>query len=367
MDYAESGVNIKLGDQCSKILYEAAKLTWENRGGKLGEVIIPYDDFSGVRGIDVSGLPAGSIVNLGLDGVGTKMEVAERVGNFRTIAYSLIMGVCDDAVVKGAEPVLVGSILDVNSLEGHIDKVKQLAEGSVNAAKEANVAIINGELAELGNRVNGYGKFNSNWGATVLWFAKKERLLTGDKIGIGDSLIGLKEEGFRANGLSLVRKIMKEHHGRYWHKQKSSGLTYGEQVLMPAKIYTKAIVEMFGGYSDEPKAEIHGVVNVTGGGIPGKLGRALKNTNLGALVHDPFEPPEIMSHVQELGEVSDEEAYKTWNMGQGMVVVTPDPVSVMLVSDNYGIESRIIGRVKSDNGMKIVSKGCYNPGKEIFF
>src|SRR3989344_7302373 len=116
MNYEDAGVNIDLGDNVSQILYHAARQTWENRKGKLGEVIVPFDDFSGVRAIDVSGLPAGTLMNISFDGVGTKMELAERVGDHKTIAYDLLAMVCDDAVVRGAEPVLIGSILDVNSL-----------------------------------------------------------------------------------------------------------------------------------------------------------------------------------------------------------------------------------------------------------
>ena len=116
VDYKSSGVNIELGDDVSKILYNAAKQTWDNRKGKLGELIVPFDDFSGVRAIDVSNLPTGTLMNIGFDGVGTKMELAERINDHRTIAYDLFAMVCDDAVVRGAEPVLIGSILDVNSL-----------------------------------------------------------------------------------------------------------------------------------------------------------------------------------------------------------------------------------------------------------
>src|SRR3989339_342830 len=141
MTYMDSGVNIELGDDVSKILYNAAKQTWENRKGGIGEVIVPFDDFSGVRAIDVSGLPKGTMMNIGFDGVGTKVEIAERTGNYSTLAYDLFAMVCDDAVVSGAEPVLIGSILDVNSLTGSIEKVKQLAHGYVAAAKEANVAV----------------------------------------------------------------------------------------------------------------------------------------------------------------------------------------------------------------------------------
>ena len=358
--YADSGVNIELGDDVSKILYNAAKETWKNRKGKLGELIVPFDDFSGVRAIDVSNLPKGTLMNMGFDGVGTKMEIAERINEHRTIAYDLFAMVCDDAVVRGAEPVLIGSILDVNSLgkgkETYTEQVRQLAQGYIGAAKAANVAIVNGEVAELGNRVGGYGKFHYNWGAGVVWFAKKERMFTGYEIKNGDQLIGLKEEGFRSNGLSLVRKIMESEFGKEWHKNKE-GNALAALVLRPSKIYSGAVVEMFGGYNGNPKAEIHGVAHITGGGIPGKLGRVLKPSGLGAIIYDPFEPGYIMKYCQEKGNVPDRDAYKTWNMGQGMIIISPEPGKIIDISKSHNIEAKVIGCVREKPGVQIKSKG----------
>src|SRR5205085_67005 len=146
--------------------------------------------------------------------------------------------VCDDAVVRGAEPVLIGSILDVRSLAkdgvSHIDEIRQLATGYIGAAKAANVAIVNGEVAELGSRVGGYGDFNYNWGAGVVWFAKKDRMFTGKEVKEGDYLVGLAEQGFRSNGLSLVRKILKEKFGEEWHTD-FGGMVYGQLALQPSQ------------------------------------------------------------------------------------------------------------------------------------
>ena len=376
--YADSGVNIELGDDASQVLYEAAKLTWENRKDRLGKLVVPFDDFSGVRAIDVSGLPKGTLMNIGFDGVGTKMELAERVGDHRTIAYDLFAMVCDDAVVRGAEPVLIGSILDVNSLgkdgENYIKQIKQLAEGYIGAAKAANVAIVNGEVAELGSRVGGYGKFNYNWGAAVVWFANKDRMFTGREIKEGDLLVGLREEGFRSNGLSLVRRIMQKNYGDDWHQKSITGghsleRVMARAILTPSRIYTGAVVDMFGGYNGEPRAEIHGVAHITGGGIPGKLGRVLKPNGLGANIVFPFEPSDIMSYIQSIGQVSDEEAYKTWNMGQGMIVIIPNSSdrNVIEVAKEHRISSRVIGEVVKNQGITIKSAGVYSRGKEIKF
>ena len=370
--YADSGVNVELGDEVSKMLYEAAKHTWVNRKGKLGEVIVPFDDFSGIRYIDVAGLPEGTVMNISFDGVGTKMQMAEGINDHRTIAHDLIAMVCDDAVVRGGEPVLVGSILDVNSLEDaekkpFFDQVRQLAEGYITAGNEANVAIVNGEVAELGSRVQGYGPFNYNWGASVVWFANKDRLFTGKEIKVGDTLVGLREEGFGSNGLSLVRKIMEGNHGDEWHMVlwKEGPKNLGEHVLTPCRIYSKAVVDMFGGYDleVEPKAEVHGVAHITGGGLPGKIGRMLKPSGLGAFIEEPFEPSEFMLYTQALGNVADEEAYGTWNMGQRMVIATPEPGEVIRTAAEYGIFAQRIGYVKFEPGIKIVNRGAFCPDR----
>lgn len=376
--YADAGVNIELGDDVSEILYNAAKQTWDNRKGRLGELIVPFDDFSGVRAIDVSGLPAGTLMNIGFDGVGTKMELAERVNDHRTIAYDLFAMVCDDAVVRGAEPVLIGSLLDINSLgsedEPYLEQVRQLAEGYINAAKAANVAIVNGEVAELGNRVGGYGDFNYNWGAAVVWFAKRDRLFTGREIKEGDSLVGLRETGFRSNGLSLVRKIMQKNYGGGWHQRKRDGehdleRKMAREVLTPSKIYTGAVVDMFGGYDQEPKVEVHGVAHITGGGVPGKLGRVLKPSGYGAVIDEPFEPSDIMLYIQGIGNVEDAEAYKTWNMGQGMIIVSSNPYRVIDVARNHGIEAKQIGYVTKDSSIRISNRGAMHekgPSELVF-
>ncbi|MBI2124928.1 hypothetical protein HYU08_00055 [Candidatus Woesearchaeota archaeon] len=369
--YADSGVNIELGDDVSKILYNAAKQTWDNRKGKLGELIVPFDDFSGVRAIDVSNLPSGTLMNIGFDGVGTKMELAERINDHRTIAYDLFAMVCDDAVVRGAEPVLIGSILDVNSLGNvhgtFIEQVRQLADGYINAAKDANVAIVNGEVAELGTRVGGFGQFNYNWGAAVVWFANKDRLFTGREIQAEDYLVGLQETGFRSNGLSLVRKIMKAIHGEDWHTQTYGGESLARLALEPSKIYSGAVVDMFGGFENEPKAKVHGVAHITGGGVPGKLGRILKPSGLGATLSEPFSPAELMLYCQERGNVPDQEAYKTWNMGQGMIIITPEPEKVMQVSKAHHLESKVIGQVESKPGIRILNSGAYSNNQYLNF
>ncbi len=365
--YASSGVHNEMKEKASEVLYNASKLTWKNRQEKVGEILKEYfDNFSGIRVFNIGGLPKDSVMCLGFDGVGTKMELGERIAKHDTIAYDLFAMVCDDAVVRGGEPIVVGSVLDVNTLgdEEYIDLVRQLAKGYVGAAEAAGVAVINGEIAELGARVGGYGPFNYNWSAGAVWIARKDRLFTGKEIEVGDKIVGLQENGFRSNGLSLLRKIMKEKYGAEWHKEQPD---LCEQALAPSIIYCKAVAEMFGGFDRKPKAEIHGYTHVTGGGVPGKLGRTLKPSGYGAVIDSPYEPPKIMSIAQELGKVADKEAYRTWNMGQGGLVETIEPDKVIKVAEKHGIRAKVIGYITKEPGIKITSAGWENPGQILEF
>ena len=376
-NYKDAGVDVELGDDASRVLYEAAKRTWENRKGQFGEVLEFFPDFSGLRAVRIGGLPADSLTNLGFDGVGTKIEVAERIGRHDSVAYDLFAMVCDDAVVRGAEPVMVGSILDVNSLgrdgKNSIELVKQLAQGYIGAAKAANVAVVNGEVAELGARVHGAGDFNYNWGAGVAWFGRESNLLKGTEIKKGDSVVAFKENGFRSNGLSLVRKIMESKHGVGWvHQSFDESLldlerpyetqaahpqrTLGEMVLEPSIIYTRAVSAMFGGFLGEPRAKIHGVAHITGGGILGKLGRVLKPSGFGAVLDNLFAPPSIMKYTQSAGGIKYRDAYKTWNMGNGMLIITPEPDQVIAIAEEYGIDARRAGNVVNERSI-IIKRG----------
>ncbi len=371
MDYARSGVNIKLGDEASRMLYEAAKKSFALRKGSIGEVIVPFDDFSGLRVIDVSKLPSGSVMCLGFDGVGTKVEIAQRMQDHSTIAFDLLAMVCDDAIVRGGEPVLVGSVLDVSTLgkddDSNLKCVKDLAKGYLEAAKAANVAIINGELAELGNLIGGHGNFKYNWSSACIWFAKKERLFTGKEVREGDHVVVLEEKGFRSNGLSLTRKAFEEKYGENWHETKLDGKKLGSLVLTPSTIYSKLAVHLHGGFESDGCCEVHGVAHITGGGIPGKLGRVLKPSGLGAELEGLFSPCKAMLHCQEIGDISDEEAYRSWNMGQGLAIITPEPDKVISEAKKFGIKAMVAGKVVRKKGISLVSKGYFSEGKEIKF
>ena len=359
--YAAAGVDLDLGDAASRLLYEAAQRTWTQRQDRLGAVIIPHDDFSGIRAIEVGNLPPGSVMGVGFDGIGSKIEIAERMGVWDTLAHDLFAMVCDDAVTQGGEPVLVGTVLDVNRV--HLGAIGQIANGYVSAAAAAGVAVLNGELAECGPRLAGYGSFTCNWGAGVVWFARRDRLLSGAEVRAGDAIVGLAETGCRSNGFTLLRQILQREHGDDWHMVPYDGTTLGDLALQQSRIFAKAVVDMLGGMEGEPQASLHGVVHVTGGGIPGKLGRLLRRARLGADITSPLPPGTLLKYLQEHGPVSDREAYRVWNMGHGMLLCTPQPDAALGVAERHGISAQVVGRITTEPGIRLRSRGCFDEGK----
>lgn len=367
-------VNIALGDDVSKMLYEASKLTHDNRPGLVREA---YQSFSGFRSISLGQFNdiANLEMNLGFDGVGTKVEVSERLDDHSVVAHDLFAMVCDDAVVRGAEPMAIGTILDIRQLddtEHTREAVRQLAYGYVAAASLAKVVVVNGEVAELGNRVGGQGTFNYNWGAAILWLAHKDRVLTGDQILPGDSLVGLAEYGFRSNGITDVRKAMIEHYGDDWHNKvvrELGDVSLGRLVQRPSIIYSGFMSELTGGHDikKEPLAQVTGVAHITGGGQPSKLGRMLEPSGLGAEIADPIVPPEIMLKMQELRGFDDKTAYGKWHMGPGMIIATPEPEKVLKVAETRGVIAKEIGQITKKPDIRIRNRGVRQDSSWLYF
>jgi len=353
--YREAGVDLDLSERCSHILYEAAQKTFESRKGRFGEPCGEYAGFSGP--IYITELKDAYLLK-NSDGVGTKVEVAEKLGKHDTIAFDLLAMVCDDAAAMGAEPFAVTNTLNVRELDEGV--IEQLARGLVEAARCARVAVVGGELAVLGERIRGI----YIWDADCLAVLERSKAFRREEIRPGDRIIGLRERGFRSNGFTLIRRILEEHYGPDWvHKPYDSEKTWGEVVLTPSLLYTPILVEAVGPYGEPPRAEIKGAAHITGGGIPGNLPRCLPQ-GLGA--HITAEPPEPMLRLQELGSVGDREAYRVWNMGFGMLLITDDDM-ILKIAREHNVEAQEVGEVIDEPRIVIESRGASQEEKELIY
>jgi len=277
------------------------------------------------------------------DGIGTKAELAERTGIYTTLGYDLVAMVADDLVANGIEPVNLVNVLDVDKPDEEI--IDQLMQGLHAAAMECGIAIVGGEIAELGSRTGGWGpRMHFNWSATAIGVPRHGCApIDGGKIRAGDAVIALKSAGFRSNGFSLVRSILGQAFGPRWHEAPyGDGKTWGEIALTPSKLFTPAILELI-----DRGVSLRGVGHITGGGIPSKFGRVLKRSGLGARLDHLFEPQDFMKKLLEMGKVDFETGYRQWNMGNAMLVVVPpeEAAPTLSILSARGHSAQVAGEI----------------------
>ncbi len=332
-----TGTDLDLGNRCSKTAYTWARATFPLRMGRPGAPVMPVDGA-------FSNLMAYGPVRIAMtsDGIGTKVEIAERTGIYETLGFDLVAMVADDLAANGIEPTNLSNILDVDVLDHSI--VDSLMKGLHDAATFSRIAVTGGEIAELGGRIGGYGTgMHFNWCATAIGVLPPGREpITGTGISPNDVVIALRSPGFRSNGFSRARQILKEHYGEDWHTQRFGTSTWGTTLLTPSVIYSPLITKIL-----EANVPVGGIAHITGGGVPDNLGRVLRVKGLGAILDGLFPPAESMVRLQALGAISDETAYRQWNMGNGMLLVTlPERADdVISLAAAHGYEARTAGRI----------------------
>jgi phosphoribosylformylglycinamidine cyclo-ligase len=305
LDYKSAGVNIATGDEASHIMFAAARQTWSNRQEKLGEVHAAEQHFRTARYFHGASEVNDIVFGMNADGIGTKIELAERLQTYTTLGSDLLAMICDDAAINGGEPLHVTTVLDMARIDLTI--VRELAQGLVEAANKAGVAVLNGETAELQGRVGGFGSAPLNWAGTCLWAARLSTLRRLAKAQPGDSVIAVEERGFRSNGFSLIRAIFRRAFGETWTATSASA-DLVRFALQPSVIYTPLLLSLTGGVSGHAIEGLRACVNVTGGGLAGRLKFFRKIHHFGMdLSFTAFGPPDEMREVCALGAVALEE------------------------------------------------------------
>jgi len=227
-------------------------------------------------------------------------------------------------------------------------------EGLSAACNFANMTVTGGEIAELGNRICGYGdKMHFNWCSTAIGVLPEilERPIDGSTIQPGDVVIALQSRGFRSNGFSLLRKTMLANFGEEWHTEAyDENKTWGEALLTPSLIYSPIINTII-----SEKITPKGVVHITGGGIADNFRRVLKTNKFGAKLDNLFEPLELMQRVIELGKINPEDAYLYWNMGNGMLMVAEegDVEQILKLAEASGYQARKAGYITESPNIEI--------------
>jgi len=350
-NYKESGVDVKLGDECSRIAYEACQQTFHNQTIDLVKPETLEGGFSGP--LEITTEIKGSHLVKNSDGVGSKAIVAQRMNKHDTLGYDLVAMLADDTSSTGAIPIAGTNTIDLHHAQPEL--VTQLMDGLVKACKIANISMVGGEIAELPDQVKGYSN-SYIWNGDLLGVLEVNKQINGSSITPDQSIVALRSRGIRSNGLTLARKICTQNFGNKWHEKSfEEGVSWGDILLKPSRICTPALVGLNGSYKENPRAKVTGIVHLTGGGLS-NLNRILPE-GMGASMDNLFAPQKEFLELQKLGPIEDKEAYKTWNMGQCMLIVTPEPEKVKKIISEFDIPSKIAGKVTSHRGIRVQGRG----------
>ena len=266
-------------------------------------------------------------IALSTDGVGTKLVLAEQLGRWDTIGIDCVAMNVNDVVCVGAEPLAMVDYLAVDRADSEI--AGAIGIGLARGAALAGVEIVGGELAQLGELINGLDLAGACFGTVQL-----DALVTGATIEPGDAVIGLPSSGLHSNGYTLARRALAD----VPLDDERLGRPLGDVLLEPTEIYVKAIVELL-----RSEVGVRGLAHITSGGLNNLL---RLEAEVAYEIDDRLPIPPVFELIRELGAISDEEMHEVFNMGCGfcVVVAASDEDSAVAALRAHYPDAKRIGR-----------------------
>lgn len=328
LSYRDAGVNIDAGNQLvEKIKPIAARTT---RPGVL----------AGLGGFGaLFELPLGRYRNpvlvSGTDGVGTKLKLAIELARHNTIGIDLVAMCVNDIIVQGAEPLFFLDYYATAQLD--VDIAAAVIRGIGQGCELAGAALVGGETAEMPGMYQG-GDYDL--AGFCVGIVEKEQIIDGSRVEAGDCLIGIASSGPHSNGYSLIRKII-EVSGAVLTDD-LHGQSLGETLLSPTRIYVKSILKLL------EQVRVHALAHITGGGLLENIPRVLPNSTCAVLNRSAWPRLPIFDWLQHHGNITDQEMYRTFNCGIGMVVCVAanEADDTLDILHNLGEQAWPIGHIE---------------------
>ncbi len=245
------------------------------------------------------------------DSVGTKLMVAFKAKKHDTVGYDIVAHCGNDIIVQGAEPLFFLDYIGIGKMDPIV--VEQIVLGLADGCIDIGCALISGETAELSGL---YAPDEYDLVGTIVGAVERDKVITGEKITHGDKIIGLISNGLHTNGYTLARNILFDHCNYKIDTYLSDlSTTVGEELLKPHQSYVKPILQLM------PGCEIKGIAHITGGGLPANISRILPEGCQARIDKHSWEKLPIFPLLQQAGNVEENEMYRVFNMGIGMVLV----------------------------------------------
>ncbi len=304
--YASAGVDISAGEQTKQRIKALAQGTFSRN------VLGGIGGFGALFQLDTKKFPEPVLVS-STDGVGTKLKLAFQLGIHNTVGADLVNHCVNDVAVQGATPLFFLDYLASGRLEASV--TEQVISGMAEACRANGCALIGGETAQMPGF---YTDGEYDLAGTIVGAVPRPKLITGAGIQPGDVLLALPSTGLHTNGYSLARKLFFEI-AKYDPKQRVPAIKgkAGAVLLATHRSYLKPIQAL------AKAGVVAGMAHITGGGITENLPRILP-AGIGAEVqHGSWPVLPVFKHLQELGSVAEDEMFRTFNMGVGLICVIP--------------------------------------------
>lgn len=303
VDYRQSGVDIDAGNEVVRRIKQLAKGTYT------AGVLSGVGSFGGLFAMDPSVLDP--VLVASADGVGTKLKVAFMTGVHDTIGADLVNHCVNDILVQGARPMFFLDYLATGRLAP--DVAEQIVRGVAQACRANGCALLGGETAEMPGF---YADGEYDVAGFIVGVVPRAKVIDGRAIVAGDVLIGLPSSGLHTNGYSLARRIAFDAMGLTAASPAAGlGMTVGEALLQPHRTYLPVIGPLL------DSGWIKGMAHITGGGLTENLPRTMPEGRAPNVDRASWTVPPLFTWLQQGGGVPDEEMFRAFNMGVGMVLV----------------------------------------------
>lgn len=336
MDYREAGVDIGRADAAKARIKTLARSTFN------ASVLSEIGAFGGMFLPDLKRFREPVLVS-STDGVGTKIQVAIQTGIHDTVGYDLVAHCVNDILVQGAVPLFFLDYIALGVMDP--DRVEAIVRGIVRGCNEFSCPLVGGETAEMPGT---YAAGDYDLAGFIVGVVDREKALPATGLREDDVVLGLPSAGLHTNGYSLARRVLLEKMGLSVKTPVAElGATVGEALLAPHRSYLSALEPLV------ERGKLRALAHITGGGFPGNIPRVLPK-GLGVRIRrGSWEIPPLFRLIQKGGEVSDEEMFRTFNMGIGMVVfVAPENLHDVEHSlERRGEASYVIGSVVPGSGV----------------
>ncbi len=332
--YKAAGVDVTAGYKAVELMKAHVARTMTS--GVLGGI----GGFGGLFEMDLTGMPH-PVLCAGTDGVGTKLKLAFLMDKHDTVGIDCVAMCVNDIICRGAKPLL---FLDYIACGKNVpEKIATIVSGVAEGCVQAGCALTGGETAEMPGF---YPEEEYDLAGFSVGAVDRSKILDPGRVEAGDALVAIASSGVHSNGFSLVRKVFDVEKGGLSQHHDELGMTLGEALLTPTKIYVKPVLAVM------EELTVKSVSHITGGGFYENIPRALPNGKRAKIERAAVEVLPIFDLIQKTGGIPEHDMFNTFNMGVGMILAVgrEDADRAVAILNAHGERAKVIGQI--ENGEK---------------